>query len=107
MCTQRWEANDRLYSVLGYYSRLVKSEKRHLLGEDRLEALSRISVEGLHPSVWDAIGAVQLWWDSMYAAKFMETGKYLALIDFKLAEREYNGHHKTELFSVTLEEWEK
>jgi hypothetical protein len=52
MCTQRWEANDRLYSVLGYYSRLVKSEKRHLLGEDRLEA-------------------------------------------------------KTELFSVTLEEWEK
>jgi hypothetical protein len=71
MCTQRWEANDRLYSVLGYYSRLVKSEKRHLLGEDRLEALSRISVEGLHPYI------------------------------------EYNMTHKTELFSVTLEEWEK
>ena len=75
-------ANGRVERV---FSQLkgIKSEKRHRLGKDRLEALVRISVEGSHPSVWDATGAVQLWWYSKVRRQGHE-----ALINLKLAERQ-------------------
>ena len=49
---------ERLFSQL----KLIKSDRRSSLGEDRLDQLLRISVDAPPLSKWDASGAVRLWW---------------------------------------------
>ena len=82
--------------------------KHHKLGEDRLEALVRISVEGPNPSVWDAIGAVQLWRDSKVRRQRYEA-RQAPYPDRSQTgrETEYVGYHETGLFSVTFEDSEE
>ena len=49
---------ERVFSQL----KLIKSERRTCLGEDRLDQLIRINVEAPVLSQWDASNAVDLWW---------------------------------------------
>ena len=50
---------ERLFSQL----KLIKSDRRSSLGENRLDQLLRITVDAPPLSKWDASGAVQLWWE--------------------------------------------
>lgn len=43
--------------------KLIKSDRRSSLGEDRLDQLLRIALDAPPLSKWDASGAVQLWWN--------------------------------------------
>jgi len=49
---------ERIFSSL----KLIKSDHRSSLGEDRLDDLLRIAVDAPPLSQWDASGAIQLWW---------------------------------------------
>ncbi len=49
---------ERVFSQL----KLIKGDRRSSLGEDRLDHLIRIGVEGPPLSQWDSSGAVELWW---------------------------------------------
>ena len=49
---------ERVFSQL----KLIKSERRTSLGEDRLDQLVRINVEAPPLSKWDPSSAVELWW---------------------------------------------
>lgn len=40
---------------------MIKLNRRTSLGEDTLDQLIRINVEGPHLSKWDASGALELW----------------------------------------------
>ena len=42
--------------------KIVKTNRRSCLGEDRLENLIRIQLEGPPLQQWDASRAVELWW---------------------------------------------
>ena len=50
---------ERLFSQL----KLIKSDRRSSLGENRLDQLLRITVDAPPLSKWDASVAVQLWWE--------------------------------------------
>ena len=54
-------SNGHLESVFSQL-KLVKSERRTGLGEDRLDQLVRISVETPALAQWDPSSAVELWW---------------------------------------------
>ena len=43
--------------------KILKTDKRSSLNEQRLDNLLRIQLEGPSPNQWDAKGAVQLWWN--------------------------------------------
>lgn len=49
---------ERMFSKL----KVIKTDRRSCLGEDTLDQLLRINIEGPAPSHWDAAPAMQLWW---------------------------------------------
>ena len=51
---------ERVFSSL----KVIKTDRRSRLGEDRLDHLVRIAVDGPPFHQWDATDAVQLWWKS-------------------------------------------
>lgn len=46
--------------------KLIKTDRRSRLGEDRLDYLEHIAVDGPPLNQWDATDAVQLWWRSCF-----------------------------------------
>ena len=50
---------ERIFSSL----KLIKSNRRNCLSENRLDDLLRIAVDGPPLSQWDASGAIELWWN--------------------------------------------
>ena len=55
-------SNGRLERLFSHI-KIIKSDRRSCLNEDRLDNLLRISVEGPPLSQWDSSGAVDLWWN--------------------------------------------
>ena len=49
---------ERAFSAMN----IIKTDHRNCLGEDHLDDLMRIAIDGPPLSQWDATGAIKLWW---------------------------------------------
>ena len=87
---------ERLFSQL----KLIKSDRRSSLSEDRLDQLLRISVDAPSLAKWDASGAVQLWWN--------DKTRRLPTKDTHDTNRSTTEEVETESdkSSITLDDWE-
>lgn len=88
---------ERVFSSL----KLIKSDRRSSLSEDRLDHLVRIAVDGPPFSEWDSTHAVHLWWKSKLRRQVQDT---------RATPRPGTSHTKdttnSEPYTLDLEDWE-
>ena len=53
--------------------KVIKTDRHNSLGEDRLDQLDRIKVDGPPFAQWDATPAVQLWWKAKLCRDVKDT----------------------------------
>ena len=91
---------ERIFSQV----KLIKSERRSCLGEDKLDELVRINVESPPLSKWDSESAVDLWWrDKIRRVNVSDRASSSCVATARSSQSETNSDDKAEL---TLESWE-
>ena len=93
-------ANGRLERVFSSL-KLIKTDRRNRLGEDKLDNLVRIAVDGPPFHQWDATDAVQLWWKSTTQRRQVQDAR--AAPTHRTSRGEDSG---TDTYSFNLEDWD-
>jgi hypothetical protein len=88
---------ERLFSTM----KLIKSDRRSSLSEDRLDHLVRITIDGPSLAQWDATDAVRLWWKSKQRRQVQDTR---APPRPSTSRSEPTEH--TEAYTLNLEDWD-
>ena len=81
--------------------KLIETDRRNQLGEDRLDHLVHIAVDGPPFHQWDATEAVQLWWKSSTQRRQVQDAR--AAPTHRTSQGEDSG---TDIYSFNLEDWD-
>ena len=91
---------ERLFSLL----KIIKTEKRACLGDDRLHSLMQIASDSPPLSKWDASNAVKLWWGDKKRRQVQDSR---APVSSTSAEKSTDGSCSSEeSYTVNLADWE-
>ena len=88
---------ERVFSTM----KLIKTDRRSSLSEDRLDHLVRITIDGPPLAQWDATDAVRLWWKSKQRRQVRDTR---APPRHSTSRSEPTEH--TEPYTLNLEDWD-
>ena len=58
---------------------IIKTNRRNCLGEDHLDDLMRIAIDGPQLPLWDASGAINLWWKDKFHHRAVRWAHYCFL----------------------------
>ena len=93
-------ANGRLERVFSAL-KLIKVDRRSRLGEDRLDNLVRIAVDGPPFHQWDATDAVQLWWKSCFQRRQVQDTRTAPTPSTSKTQED-----STDTYILNLEDWD-
>ena len=87
--------------------KLVKSERRTCLGEDRLDQLIRINLEAPVLAQWDPSSAVKLWWQDKTRRLNIQDARARPMSSSSSAQvSDIDGHSESDDAPFTLDNWE-
>ena len=86
---------ERIFSSL----KLIKSNRRNCLSENRLDDLLRIAVDAPPLSQWDASGAIELWWNEKQRRQVKDTRQLPKRTPSASAS-------ESELYKFDLDDWD-
>ena len=89
---------ERVFSSL----KLIKTDHRCSLGEDRLDHLVHIAVDGPPLSQWDATDAVRLWWKSKQRRQIPDS----RAAPTPTTSRSADTGTETETYTLNLQDWD-
>lgn len=88
---------ERVFSTL----KLIKTNRRSSLGEDKLDHLIRIAVDGPPFNQWDATDAVHLWWKSKQRRQVQDSRAAPTCSTKPSCE-----DTETEIYSLNIDDWD-